>query len=105
MATSTATTECPPPPGGFRFGPWPIGADEVFYRTELSFAFVNLKPLVPGKVFGFDAPAARRRRRRLSSSSSRCRAFQKKPSAAPFKPPPNAKTRPNTHHRQQATSS
>lgn len=53
MATTTTATPddpavAPPPPGGFRFGPWPIGADEVFYRTELSFAFVNLKPLVPG---------------------------------------------------------
>lgn len=51
MATSASAT-----PGGaggeagFRFGPWPIAADQVFYRTELSVAFVNLKPLVPGEV-------------------------------------------------------
>jgi len=32
----------------YKFGPWPIAASEVFVRTELSFAFVNLKPLVPG---------------------------------------------------------
>jgi hypothetical protein len=32
----------------YRFGPWPIGASEVFARTALSYAFVNLKPLVPG---------------------------------------------------------
>lgn len=32
----------------YKFGPWPINASEVFVRTELSYAFVNLKPLVPG---------------------------------------------------------
>jgi hypothetical protein len=32
----------------YKFGPWPIAASEVFLRTQLSFAFVNLKPLVPG---------------------------------------------------------
>eukprot|EP00879_Flechtneria_rotunda_P017985 GHRR01018849.1.p1 GENE.GHRR01018849.1~~GHRR01018849.1.p1 ORF type:complete len:204 (+),score=56.53 GHRR01018849.1:171-782(+) len=34
----------------FWFGPWPIHADEVFAETQLSFAFVNLKPIVPGHV-------------------------------------------------------
>ena len=35
---------------GFKFGPWDIAPTEVFARTERSFAFVNLKPVVPGHV-------------------------------------------------------
>lgn len=34
----------------YKFGPWDVAADEVFYTSALSFAFVNLKPLVPGHV-------------------------------------------------------
>lgn len=34
----------------FKFGPWPINESEVFATTEHSFAFVNLKPIVPGHV-------------------------------------------------------
>jgi bis(5'-adenosyl)-triphosphatase len=34
----------------YLFGPWPISADEVFAKTQLSYAFVNLKPIVPGKL-------------------------------------------------------
>ncbi|KAK4408758.1 Bifunctional bis(5'-adenosyl)-triphosphatase/adenylylsulfatase FHIT [Sesamum angolense] len=30
------------------FGPYKIGAKEVFYSTQLSYAFVNLRPVVPG---------------------------------------------------------
>jgi bis(5'-adenosyl)-triphosphatase len=33
-----------------KFGPWTIDASEVFSKTSLSFAFVNLKPVVPGHV-------------------------------------------------------
>jgi hypothetical protein len=33
----------------YSFGPWPISPDEVFAKTQLSYAFVNLKPIVPGK--------------------------------------------------------
>ena len=33
----------------YKFGPWDVAADEVFYTSALSFAFVNLKPLVPGE--------------------------------------------------------
>lgn len=33
---------------GFKFGPWPIASEEVFLTTSYSFAFVNLKPIVPG---------------------------------------------------------
>ena len=31
------------------FGPHKIHASEIFARTALSFAFVNLKPVVPGR--------------------------------------------------------
>ncbi|KAJ9089642.1 Dinucleoside triphosphate hydrolase, variant 2 [Entomophthora muscae] len=34
----------------FRFGPHFLGRCEVFYLSPLSFAFVNLKPVVPGHV-------------------------------------------------------
>jgi diadenosine tetraphosphate (Ap4A) HIT family hydrolase len=33
-----------------KFGPWSIAPSEVFASTPLSFAFVNLKPVVPGHV-------------------------------------------------------
>eukprot|EP00199_Chlamydomonas_sp_CCMP681_P003099 CAMPEP_0119105556 /NCGR_PEP_ID=MMETSP1180-20130426/3483_1 /TAXON_ID=3052 ORGANISM="Chlamydomonas cf sp, Strain CCMP681" /NCGR_SAMPLE_ID=MMETSP1180 /ASSEMBLY_ACC=CAM_ASM_000741 /LENGTH=179 /DNA_ID=CAMNT_0007090631 /DNA_START=164 /DNA_END=703 /DNA_ORIENTATION=- len=32
------------------FGPWKIGAHEIFAISQTSFAFVNLKPVVPGHV-------------------------------------------------------
>ncbi|XP_021894167.1 bifunctional bis(5'-adenosyl)-triphosphatase/adenylylsulfatase FHIT isoform X1 [Carica papaya] len=35
---------------GYNFGPYEISTKEVFYTTELSFAFVNLRPVVPGHV-------------------------------------------------------
>ncbi len=34
----------------FSFGPWKIAASEVFALTGLSYAFVNLKPVVPGAI-------------------------------------------------------
>lgn len=34
----------------YMFGPWPIDDGEIFAKTSLSFAFVNLKPIVPGHV-------------------------------------------------------
>ena len=34
----------------YSFGPWPINSSEVFATSPLSFAFVNLKPVVPGHV-------------------------------------------------------
>eukprot|EP00793_Prasinoderma_coloniale_P004828 PRCOL_00000589-RA len=33
-----------------RFGPYDIASTQVFHVTELSFALVNLKPVVPGHV-------------------------------------------------------
>ena len=38
------------PPQAYRFGPWPIAADEVFATSPHCYAFVNLKPVVPGHV-------------------------------------------------------
>jgi len=35
---------------GYSFGPWPISPTEVFATSPLCFAFVNLKPIVPGHV-------------------------------------------------------
>ncbi|GBF95167.1 hypothetical protein Rsub_07880 [Raphidocelis subcapitata] len=46
----------------YAFGPWPIGAGEVFARSETAYAFVNLKPLVPGHVLVSPLRAARRLR-------------------------------------------
>ena len=34
----------------YKFGPWPIDDSEVFASSSLCFAFVNLKPIVPGHV-------------------------------------------------------
>lgn len=34
----------------YPFGPWPINESEVFRTSPLSYAFVNLKPVVPGHV-------------------------------------------------------
>ncbi len=36
-------------PKGFLFFTFPV-TSQVFYSTELSFAFVNIKPLLPGHV-------------------------------------------------------
>jgi len=32
------------------FGVWPIAREEIFYASKLSFAFTNLKPVIPGHV-------------------------------------------------------
>ena len=34
----------------YTFGPYKIDHKEVFYSTDLSYAMVNLRPLVPGKL-------------------------------------------------------
>ncbi|XP_023895287.1 bifunctional bis(5'-adenosyl)-triphosphatase/adenylylsulfatase FHIT isoform X1 [Quercus suber] len=34
----------------YMFGPYKIHQNEVFYSTQLSYAFVNLRPAVPGHV-------------------------------------------------------
>ena len=40
----------PPSPAAFTFGPYTIPPSTVFAATALSFAFVNLRPAVPGHV-------------------------------------------------------
>ncbi|PWA58948.1 Histidine triad, conserved site-containing protein [Artemisia annua] len=42
--------------GGYKFGPYKIDEKEVFYSTHLSYALVNLRPLLPvsaGLINGF----------------------------------------------------
>lgn len=34
----------------YRFGPYKIDPREVFYSTSLSYAMVNLRPLLPGTL-------------------------------------------------------
>ena len=34
----------------YKFGPWPIEQSEVFAESKYCFAFVNLKPILPGHV-------------------------------------------------------
>ena len=38
------------PQGSFKFGPWPIPSDQIFMLTPLSYATVNLKPVLPGHM-------------------------------------------------------
>lgn len=40
----------PPPQPTVPFGPHPLDRSQLFATTPLSFAFVNLKPIVPGHV-------------------------------------------------------
>ena len=42
-----------PPPrmeATYKFGPYKIDAREVFHATPLSYAMVNLRPLLPGNI-------------------------------------------------------
>ncbi|KAF6266323.1 HIT-like protein [Scenedesmus sp. NREL 46B-D3] len=48
MATAAADQGCDKEQ--YDFGPYSINSNEVFAKTQLSFAFVNLKPIVPGHV-------------------------------------------------------
>jgi hypothetical protein len=48
------------PPGmepSYKFGPYKIDAGEVFHATPLSYAMVNLRPLLPGKFRSFVEPS------------------------------------------------
>ncbi|KAH7672421.1 bis(5'-adenosyl)-triphosphatase protein [Dioscorea alata] len=45
-----ARAEMETEPETYKFGPYKISGSEVFLRTELSFAFVNLRPVVPAHV-------------------------------------------------------
>ncbi|CAN6344238.1 unnamed protein product [Urochloa humidicola] len=53
-SSSSSPLHAPPPPPGmeaaYKFGPYKIDAREVFHATPLSYAMVNLRPLLPGNV-------------------------------------------------------
>ncbi|KAK3119608.1 hypothetical protein QOZ80_9AG0672780 [Eleusine coracana subsp. coracana] len=54
-AASSSSPIPPPPPGmeaPYKFGPYKIDAREVFHATPLSYAMVNLRPLLPAKEVG-----------------------------------------------------
>ncbi|CAN6330220.1 unnamed protein product [Urochloa humidicola] len=54
--SSSSSSPLPPPlpsPGmeaTYKFGPYKIDAREVFHATPLSYAMVNLRPLLPGHI-------------------------------------------------------
>ncbi|TVU27246.1 hypothetical protein EJB05_29843, partial [Eragrostis curvula] len=53
-AVSSSSLPPPPPPemeASYKFGPYKIDAKEVFHATPLSYAMVNLRPLLPVKRF------------------------------------------------------
>lgn len=39
----------------YTFGPYKIDNKEVFYSSNLSYAMVNLRPLLPGNLFSVSA--------------------------------------------------
>ncbi|KAF8707015.1 hypothetical protein HU200_030542 [Digitaria exilis] len=50
---SSSSSPLQPPPGmevSYKFGPYKIDAREVFHATPLSYAMVNLRPLLPGNI-------------------------------------------------------
>nr|CAB3490759.1 unnamed protein product [Digitaria exilis] len=52
-SSSSSPLQPPPPPGmevSYKFGPYMIDAREVFHATPLSYAMVNLRPLLPGNI-------------------------------------------------------
>ncbi|CAN6330342.1 unnamed protein product, partial [Urochloa humidicola] len=57
--SSSSSSPLPPPlpsPGmeaTYKFGPYKIDAREVFHATPLSYAMVNLRPLLPGHILLF----------------------------------------------------
>jgi hypothetical protein len=100
----------------YEFGPYPINANEVFAKTQLSFAFVNLKPIVPGKsrsgaaccsvlsnqLANSDSQAALRHPHGLLQIQQHASAFQRPLSATPqcccicMSTPPTASSAPHT---------
>ncbi|XP_066359732.1 bifunctional bis(5'-adenosyl)-triphosphatase/adenylylsulfatase FHIT-like [Miscanthus floridulus] len=53
LSSSSSSSSPLPPPGmeaSYKFGPYKIDAREVFHATPLSYAMVNLRPLLPGHV-------------------------------------------------------
>ncbi|TKV98982.1 hypothetical protein SEVIR_8G009125v4 [Setaria viridis] len=59
--SSSSSPPLQPPPGmeaSYKFGPYKIDAREVFYATPLSYAMVNLRPLLPGHILLFSKAAS-----------------------------------------------
>ncbi|KAL6640715.1 hypothetical protein ACP70R_021838 [Stipagrostis hirtigluma subsp. patula] len=56
-SSSLSSTPLQPPPpemeASYKFGPYKIDAREVFHATPLSYAMVNLRPLLPGHILLF----------------------------------------------------
>nr|CAB3459197.1 unnamed protein product [Digitaria exilis] len=53
VVSSSSSSPLQPPPGmevSYKFGPYKIDAREVFHATPLSYAMVNLRPLLPGNI-------------------------------------------------------
>ncbi|KNA15341.1 hypothetical protein SOVF_099110 isoform B, partial [Spinacia oleracea] len=48
--SSMVTRSCKMESESFTFGPYKINPKEVFYSTNLSYAMVNLRPLLPGHI-------------------------------------------------------
>ncbi|KAM3312096.1 hypothetical protein ACQJBY_032223 [Aegilops geniculata] len=44
-------------PPRYKFGPYKIDAREVFHATPLSYAMVNLRPLLPGSLESLFSPS------------------------------------------------
>ncbi|CAN6339776.1 unnamed protein product, partial [Urochloa humidicola] len=58
--SSSFSSPLPPPPGmeaSYKFGPYKIDAREVFHATSLSYAMVNLRPLLPGHILLYSSKA------------------------------------------------
>ncbi|KXG22906.1 hypothetical protein SORBI_3008G024800 [Sorghum bicolor] len=54
LSSSSGSSPLPPPgmEASYKFGPYKIDAREVFHATPLSYAMVNLRPLLPGGEAG-----------------------------------------------------
>uniref|UniRef100_A0A6M2ET32 Bis(5'-adenosyl)-triphosphatase n=1 Tax=Populus davidiana TaxID=266767 RepID=A0A6M2ET32_9ROSI len=50
ISTTINTTKMSTATESYQFGPYKIDPKEVFYSTHLSYAMVNLRPLLPGHV-------------------------------------------------------
>ncbi|KAG0519910.1 hypothetical protein BDA96_08G027300 [Sorghum bicolor] len=55
LSSSSGSSPLPPPgmEASYKFGPYKIDAREVFHATALSYAMVNLRPLLPGHILFF----------------------------------------------------
>ncbi|KAJ6856061.1 hypothetical protein NC651_040615 [Populus alba x Populus x berolinensis] len=56
ISTTINTTKMSTATESYQFGPYKIDPKEVFYSTHLSYAMVNLRPLLPG-LFSIPLPS------------------------------------------------